>query len=365
MAGNIAHMIICKEALKRFAGEDLKQRNFITDIFGNDFTDRNRLVWANLGSLAPDLFYYNEPARALWLYYAGKYLETERMEPWSYHMHSVHPNVLPMKWIEITFRDAVVKKEGYNFEDIDYKKFAFVAGFLTHVATDQIIHQTANRLAGPYYRNGHNRELHREWEIRLDYHLYESFYRSKENDIPFVKQDFSRWAYFIDPSLKAIGKSLCSYVIKNPPSLFSNFLLRPVKVLKACVRLAAHHIAEEWFAPFLQRGFVETYGSFPEENTINASIFNLGLLLSTTRNAHPYKKAKSSYDNKYVNEVKYIDYFQGGECLTDYERAIGEAKNYLFAFYELIQFLKENRNLLNKARNKFLQQVRDIDLSCP
>ena len=52
-------------------------------------------------------------------------------------MHSVFPNVLPMKLTEIIFRDAIIDQNCYNLQDIDYKKLAFVMGFLTHIGTDQ------------------------------------------------------------------------------------------------------------------------------------------------------------------------------------------------------------------------------------
>ena len=74
-------MIICQETLKKFANENREQSNLMWEIFGDDFENHTRLVWANFGSLALDLFYYSEPARALWLYYVGKYLDVERMEP--------------------------------------------------------------------------------------------------------------------------------------------------------------------------------------------------------------------------------------------------------------------------------------------
>lgn len=159
MAGNIVHMLICKSALLKFAGEDSKHHAFITELFGENLTNKQRFVWANFGSLAPDLFYYDNPAKALWLFYAGKYLGAERLEPWSYHMHSIRPNELPLKLLEITFRDAIFNNDRFALEDVDYKKLAFIAGYLTHMATDQVIHISANRLSGPYYRNGRNIEI--------------------------------------------------------------------------------------------------------------------------------------------------------------------------------------------------------------
>lgn len=364
MAGNIAHMVICKKALRRLSGLNSEYESFTSELFGDNFSNLQRLIWANLGSLAPDLFYYDNPRKTIWLLYTEKHIGAERLEPWSYHMHSIRPNELPLQLIDITFRDALIDSGRFILDDIDYKKLCFIAGYLTHIATDQVIHKSANKISGPYYRDGINRNIHRRWEIQFDYHLYQSYCREHSNAVPFDQQDFSTWAYYIDPSPRAIANSFINYAIRHPSNIFTRIIKHPLSAFGSLLRLIVHHATDEWFSPFFQRGFAEVYGSFPEEKKILDSAVNLNILLSTTSRTGPYKKAKTEYENRYNDNPVYQEYFTN-HFETDVEAAIVNALDYLKQFYRIFSAIIERRSVLDLDRKHFLKNVSNSDLSYP
>ena len=81
---------------------------------------------------------------------------------------------LPLKLIEIAWREA--NPELDDWEEDDQQKFAFICGFLTHMAADQIIHPLVNKVAGPYYKSGDHRKVHRECEVYQDVVLYQELH---------------------------------------------------------------------------------------------------------------------------------------------------------------------------------------------
>lgn len=364
MAGNIAHMIICMAAIRRFSDINKAHQQFIEELFGENLSNQKRLVWANLGSLAPDLFYYKNPIRQLWIIFAGKNIGAERLEPWSYHMHSIRPNEFPLKLIELTFRDAIIKNGRAYISDIDLKKIAFIAGYLTHIATDQVIHLSANKISGPYYREGCNRETHRNFEIHLDYKIYMACNMRSEFGHPFSKLNFSNWAFYEEQEIKAIYKSFQNYAIRHPSIIFSDLFFNSFTSFGSFMRFLAHHKTDEWFSPFLQRSFAEVYGSFPKEKEILNSIICLNLLLSFIGIARVYKKAKAEYDNEYRGNPILKEYFSD-KFYNDFEASIKKSTDYLEALFHIYTNYKSNNNIHIEDRNNFLLAINDNDLSYP
>ena len=95
------------------------------------------------------------------------------IDQWSYQLHSKTPNIFPLKLIEIAWREA--NPEFPEWEEDDLQKFAFTCGFLTHMAADQIIHPLVNKVAGPYYKSGDHRKVHRQCEVYQDVAIYQKF----------------------------------------------------------------------------------------------------------------------------------------------------------------------------------------------
>jgi len=245
-------------------------------------------------------------------------------------LHSHRPNEFPLKLVEIIFSDVVRENDKVTLYTDDIRKLSYVAGHLTHIAADQIIHPVVNEVAGPYYRSGRNRKIHRTCEVFQDYFLYEEVYRLEEKSgakYDFFKQDFHKWT--------------------------------------DCVRGATTRNTEDWFRFFLQRGFVETYGSCPGEEDIEDSVDNLLLTLRACQKFGPYKRAEREYRRDKENSKMYKQYIKDINYMRYYRLAVELAVFYLMALYEVYYVLKRSKDFNDKHRRRFLAVVSDADLSCP
>jgi hypothetical protein len=235
-----------------------------------------------------------------------------------------------LKLVQIVFSDVIRENGRVLLEDEDMRKLAYIAGHLTHIAADQIIHPVVNGVAGPYYREGQNRRKHRECEVFQDYFLYEEVYRLEEKSgskYDFFEQDFRSWA--------------------------------------DCVRGLTTRNTEDWFRYFLQRGFVETYGTCPTEEEIENSVDNLLLTLRACQQLGPYKKADKEYRKNGENSQMYQEYIRNVDYIKFYRLAVELAVVYLIALYEVYFALKQGKDFTDKHTKRFLSIVSDADLSCP
>ncbi|MBN2312705.1 MAG: hypothetical protein JXM79_02175, partial [Sedimentisphaerales bacterium] len=123
--------------------------------------------------------------------------------------------------------------------------------------------------------------------------------------------------------------------------------------------------AEEWFRYFLQRGFVETYGSCPSEEDIENSVDNLLLTLRVCQEVGPYKKADAEYRQDKENSKMYQEYIKNVNYIKYYRLAVELAVVYLIALYEVYIMLKQGEDFTDKHKRRFLKIVSDADLSCP
>jgi len=329
MPANIAHMLIAHKALKNLQeGKDKKLAEFAA-MLDSGSRRENYQAYMNLGSLGPDLYYYTNLAKGVKDILWDGYVQAKGVTPWAYHLHSSKPNEFPLKLIEIMFSDVVRQGRRVKLDVDDMRKLAYIAGHLCHIAADQIIHPLVNKIAGPYYRDGRNRKTHREAEIHQDYFLYEEVYRLEKKSGPmyeFFEQDFRGW---VD-----------------------------------CVRGPTLENTKDWFRYFLQRGFIETYGTAPTEDEIEDAVDGLLLSLRASRRVGPYKKANKEYKRrgrngsnfqKYVRRAKYLDYYKEAVELTGV---------YMSALYEAYRLLKEGKDFVDKSK-WFLEVVSGADLSCP
>jgi len=330
MPANVTHMLIAHKALQTLKAKGIPQYQQFAEKLDDASKGNNFKAYINLGSLGPDLYYYNRLSSSIKDMLKEGFIQAKGVTQWSYHLHSHRPNEFPLKLVEILFRDVVRENDEVILYENDMRKLAYIAGHLTHIAADQIIHPVVNDVAGPYYREGQNRKKHRECEVFQDYFLYEEVYRLEEKTgekYHFFKQDFRSWA--------------------------------------DCVRGITTRNAEDWFRYFLQRGFVETYSSSPSEDDIENSVDNLLLTLRASQQIGPYKKADREYRKDKQNSKMYTEYIKDLEYIKYYRLAVELAVIYLIALYEVYFTLIQGKDFTDKHKKRFLNIVSDADLSCP
>jgi hypothetical protein len=330
MPANITHMLIAHKALQTLKTKGVKEFEEFANLLDDTSKDKNYKAYVNLGSVGPDLYYYSKMSSSVKDMLTEGFVQAKGVTPWSYHLHSHRPNVFPLKLVEVIFRD-VIRTNGNVKPDVDdYRKLAYTAGHLTHIAADQIIHPVVNSVAGPYYRSGENRKTHRECEVFQDYFLYTEVYRLEDktgSKYDFFEQDFRQWA--------------------------------------DCVRGMRFQNAEDWFRYFLQRGFVETYSSSPTEDDIENSVDNLLLVLKVCQQVGPYKKADKEYQKDKEKSKMYLDYIKNVDYIKYYRLAVELSVVYLIALYEVYFVLRQGKDFTDKHKRRFLKIVSDADLSCP
>ncbi len=328
MPASIVHMLIAREVRNRFrTGASLSGLPFPVD-------DPAYETCMNLGALGPDLPYYESVARGLKNLLLRQSDKPMGVDQWSYQMHSKAPNLFPLKMIEIIWKESSIEKEEWDEED--HRKFAFVCGYLTHMAADQIVHPVVNLIAGPYYKRGDAREKHRECEIFQDVFAY----RRMVGDPDFRAGGFNQWC---DIS----------------PGLGAN--------------------AQVWLRYLLQKAFVEAHAVMPAEEEIEDWVDGLLTMLRLIDNVGPYVKAyealardgrekkrdnidlvppkdaseeKRAMCDEIVGNRRYVDFFEDAvELACVYVRAA-------MRIYDLDE-------LDDDGRRRFTDVVSGADLSAP
>lgn len=176
MPANVAHMLIFHKAVEKLKAKGIPEYSAFGELLEDESEEENCRAYFNLGSLGPDLFYYSSlPSAGIDLLTDG-FVQARGPKPWSYQLDSLSPNRLPLFLLEVVFRDCLRTDTIVSLEAIDRRRLAFVAGYLTHVAADQIIHPLVDSIAGPYYRDGECRKTHRQCEVFQDYFLYTEVY---------------------------------------------------------------------------------------------------------------------------------------------------------------------------------------------
>ncbi len=314
MPANIAHMLICNKAVKVLQGEGGEYQQFI------DILDSKKYKpYLNLGAVGPDLSYYGSQLSGLYNLIVKKTDKPLGVDGWSYFLHSKEPNHFPLTLTELIWRDT--KWDEQDWKDEDFPKFAFTCGYLSHVAADQIIHPMVNEIAGPYYREGKSRSLHRECEIYQDVALFHTLYPSED----FMKRRYHRWADI------------------NPHS---------------------HVNTEDWFLYFIQRAFAERHSIYPEEddieNWVDGLLFTLRIMKLPLS---PYKKANQEYKKSGLEGEKFKEYLSGYVDL--FFNAVELTSVYWKALFELYEPTDNVLEISDPMRRRFLNVVRNADLSSP
>lgn len=335
MPASIAHMVIAHKALELLKNQGFADLKAFAELLDDPAKGKLYRAYMNLGSIGPDLYYYANMAKSAKDMLTAGFVQATGVTQWAYHLHSCRPNEFPLRLCEVLFSDAVREEGTVVLDDDDIRKLAYIGGHLTHVAADQIIHPLVNRIARPYYRDGKNRKKHQECEVFQDYFLYEEVYRDKRDQLrgrgkakyDFFRQKFNKWVDCIP-------------------------------------RRTTLRNTEDWFRYFLQRGFVEVYGAFPDEGTIEDSVDNLLVVLRACTTVGPYEKAAEEYEDYGTDSEKYQEYVLEPDYVGHCEKAVRLSAVYITALYEVYTTLKAGGDFTDNKK-RFLAIVSNADLSCP
>ncbi len=335
MPASIAHMVIVHNALALLKAKGFKELAEFAALLDDPAEDSLCQAYVNLGSIGPDLYYYASMAKSAKEMLLEGFVNAAGVTPWSYHLHSQKPSHFPLHLSEILFQDAVRSNGRITLDVDDHRKLAYIAGHLSHIAADQIIHPLVNDIAKPYYRSGDNRKKHRQCEVYQDYFLYEEVYRGKRDQAKgkkgkatysFFEQDFRKW---VD-----------------------------------CVPQWTPRNTLDWFRYFLQRGFAQTYGVFPSEAEIENSVDNLLWVMRICKVGRPYKDAQTEYQKHGADGAMYREYVAEPGYLARYEQAVRLSAVYIAALYEAYTVLRDDQDFEDQ-KTRFRQIVSNADLSCP
>ncbi|MCX8118367.1 MAG: zinc dependent phospholipase C family protein [Desulfobacterota bacterium] len=312
MPACIAHLLICNKAVKVLQEGD-EYESFIALLDADQHKP-----FLNLGAIGPDLSYFGTEWKGLQNLLLEGSDKPLGVDGWSYLLHSKDPNRFPLALIELIWKDTRWEEE--EWEGVDLDKFAFTCGYLSHMAADQIIHRRVNEIAGPYYRAGENRKLHRRCEIYQDVALFQTLYPEED----FMEKAFHRW---VDISPESS---------RNAP---------------------------DWFRYYLQRAFVETHGVFPEEGRIEDWLDGLLLILRGLKWIGPYKVAYEEWKEQGMSSESFSLFFK--DYLSLFFEAVELTGIYWRAVFELYDPPEGTLQIDDRMRARFRRIVQNADLSSP
>ncbi len=316
MPGSVAHMLIFQDVISRFETDRECDDDFVNTL-------KENINYGRLGSLGPDLPTYEDVLKTASSFLLSKYNDPVPIETWSGQLHNKSPNVFPLKMIEIAWRETDL--DAADWDDIAKKQWAFIIGFLTHMAADQTIHPYINKIAGQYYRLKENRLKHIDCEIYQDVIVFKKKFRTSIRN-----ENLGNW---VDIRAES-GKT------------------------------------EPYFRIFLQKSFVEAHGIYPSEHDIESWVRGLLFIYKYLRwTGLPYKAADTDIRKNNENSVKYQEYWLNdclakGKSYEDYYRAAVElASIYAKAAYQLYEINHIDFN--DENRRQFLKIVINADLANP
>lgn len=306
MPASIAHMLISEKARKEL-GKEKKYKKF------SDILEKHK-NYMELGSLGPDLPYYVSMVKGAWNILLDRSDKPLGVDQWSYQLHSKDPNKFPLKMLEIVWRDSYED----HWDEQDEKKFAFICGFLSHIAADQMIHPVVNSIAGPYYKGGDIRELHRKCEVYQDVVLHSMV---KNGNLMDARPN--EWCDLAPNS----GKN-----------------------------------TEDWFRYMIQKAFVESHAVCPDEQDIEDWVDGILTTLKLIDNAGPYKGAAKDFQEYGNKSNDYVRFFQKPKYQTKcFPDAVKLTTIYIKAAFEMY----DSDDWGESERERFLKVVRNADLSSP
>lgn len=309
MPASIAHMLISRKVREELAKIDSYNE------FSKDLQENQRYM--ELGAVGPDLPYYESILKDTYDILTDRSDKPMAVDQWSYQLHSKSPNIFPLKLIEIAWREANPDFE--EWEEDDRQKFAFTCGFLTHMAADQIIHPLVNEVAGPYYKSGDHRKIHRECEVYQDVVIYQKLNQGKS----LLDEEF--FYLWCDPN-----------------------------------EGSGDH-TEPWFRYFLQKAFVEAHSIMPEEKAIEHWVSGIIFTLKGLNKFGFYVDASKDFSTTGADSENYKRFY--GEM--NYEKFFQDAIDLALIYVKTAFALYNIDHLSEDERQFFLRVVQDADLSAP
>ncbi|MDH5637705.1 MAG: zinc dependent phospholipase C family protein [Nitrospinota bacterium] len=338
MPSNIAHMLIARMARKKLIADAQDSNDQTLLEFVRDKLDtEGKKVFMELGSVGPDLPYYENLAKGLKDILFSRSDKPLGVDQWSYQLHSRDPNVFPLKMIEIAWKETDMDMTDWEDTDEaqanDYLKLAFICGYLTHMAADQIIHPVVNKIAGPYYKTTPAREEHRACEIYQDVVLYQT--KQQEMELgEFEQAKFNKWCDLIP-------------------------------------RPWTGRNTEDWFRYFIQKTYVEAHAMAPEAESVESWVDGILVLMRLANVRGPFMDAYADYKDSGngANSDKYKKYIllntiekpDGADYFAYIENAVELASVYIKAAHKMFEL----KGLNDESRNRFKSVVRNADLGSP
>lgn len=374
MPAFIAHMIIADRALALLAEEpEAKVPDSDLARLLRSLEKKDRQAYMHLGSAGPDLPYYASLRSVVGALVVGPRKPTG-VDDWSYQLHSRHPNLFPLKMAEIIWKESNPRTKAADpWEEEDEKKIAFLCGYLTHVAADQVIHPAVNRVAGPYNKDGCARRRHATCEVHQDLYLLSQRLRQgggggERFTLADLKtQRIAEWSNLAEGA---------GWQRLFPVGLVLSLLASPVEDL-----LEQIFWPWDWQFNFfgtsmpdtlqylLQKSFVEAHAVRPSHRAIRWWTKGYWLIQRLCHRLGPYRAA---YRNLFVDgrlnteTLEYKDFIglQEYDALCGYDAfvtaAVGLARDYILALVRL-----HARDIDDPARVTFLATVKDADLGSP
>ncbi|MDD1676780.1 MAG: zinc dependent phospholipase C family protein [Methanomicrobiales archaeon] len=316
LPGSVAHMLIFEDVVSGFEKDNEYDDDFVRML-------KENINYGRLGSLGPDLPTYEGVLRTAYSFLTSGYNEPAPLEKWSGQLHNKSPNVFPLKMIEIAWRETDLDEP--EWDAIAKKQWAFIIGFLTHMAADQMIHPYINKIAGQYYRLKENRLKHMECEVYQDVVVFNNKFRKS-----ILGEKLENWMDIRAES----GKT------------------------------------EPYFRIFLQKSFIEAHAIYPSDAEIESWVRGLLFVYKYVKwIGLPFKNADNDFQKNKENSVKYKEYWLSTSLTKNksyedyYKNAVELATIYAQAAYHLYEI--NHIDFKDKHRSQFLKIVINADLSNP
>lgn len=202
MAGKITHLEVLNQVIRHLEHGSDEQKN-LAQLLKHE----NYFRYANVGSVAPDIFYY---------YHVLSFSKAERAEIWGdLHHHSRIAELV------LGFLDIVLKTEQGVHRN---KMLAFTLGYICHCAVDIITHPYIFFISGDYYSKDPSVRAmaqynHMKVEFSLDTYLLDYRWGMSPRDYDFTqyinilqsgsdgeKMDTTIWYFWLQALKKTFQK---------------------------------------------------------------------------------------------------------------------------------------------------------------
>jgi hypothetical protein len=314
MPGTFAHMFIFEDVIA-----EIEKDSDCEDLVKLLKENKN---YGTLGSLGPDLPTFESVTGTLYSHFTSATDEPFHLEKWSGQLHSKDPNVFPLKMIEIAWKENDFNVPGWD--NISKRQWAFIIGFLCHIAADQTIHPFINSIAGQIYRSKESRLKHGEAEAYQDVVLY-----TKKKGKRIQHEKLKNW---IDVSVRSKR-------------------------------------TDPFFSVFIQKAFIEAHSVCPSDKEIKNWFRGLSTVFFILGLYGRYIDADKDFRSKNESSEKYKEFWlknskSGDKSYMDYYHdAVELASIYAKTGNQLYKM--HHAKFGDPQRLMFLEIVKNADLTNP